>query len=224
MSQDWFAWHENYKRNRGLQARLGVICEHLGTSLRSAPPGHIQLVSICSGDGRDLMISLIEHPRSQDVRARLVDSERRLVEAGQHAANLSGLNGQLSFIEADATDFSAYRGAAPADIVLLCGVFGHVREADLPELIQNLAPLCRTGGSVIWTRSMKAWDGQRHVELIRRLFREADFEEINFEVAPKGASGIGTHRYRGPERPLPESGRLFVFTGSDFSHTDECDV
>ncbi len=198
MSEDWYAWHDNYQRNRGLQARLGLVCEQISACMNACPPGPIRVVSVCAGDGRDLMSAMIDHPRAPDIQALLVEQDRRLVEVGQSSADLSDLGKQIKFARGDATRSAAYRGAVPADLVIVAGVFGHVREEHLNQLVRNLPLLCRPDGFVIWTRSLKAWDGERHVALIRQYFLETGFEEVNFQQAAVGASGIGTYRTKAP--------------------------
>jgi hypothetical protein len=220
MPEDWYAWHDNYRRHRGLQARLDLVCEHIASSMTACAPGVIRVVSVCAGDGRDLIGAMIAHPRAGDIQARLVEQDPRLVDAGQSCADLSDLGPQLKFVRGDATLFSAYRGAAPADLVLVCGVFGHVREENLAQLVRGLAVLCRPNGRVIWTRSMKAWDGERHVALIREYFRESGFEEVRFEKASVGESAIGTYQYVGPALDFPISREMFIFSGSDFDQTE----
>lgn len=220
MSEDWFAWHGNYDRNRNLQARLSIVCDQLSACLSHCEAGPVRVISVCAGDGRDLLMTMIDQPRAPDVQALLVEQDARLVKSGQSAADLGGIGERLRFIEGDATDSSVYQGFAPADVVLVCGVFGHVREQDVPQLIQSLTLLCKSGGSVVWTRSTKAWDGENNVNRIKELFQAAEFVEVAYELTPRGASGIGTHRYLGSGGTLPESETLFIFTGSDFSNTD----
>jgi hypothetical protein len=213
MPTDWVAWHERYKTNRGLKARLRAVCGQIENCLNACPPGQIRVVSVCCGDGRDLLTGLIDHPREKDVVAYLIDSERSLIEAGQDSANISGIGDQLHFIVADATLASSYKGMVPADLVLVCGVFGHVVKEDLPKLIQSLGYMCKTGGYVIWTRHAKAWDGESHVPLINQLFEQARFEQISFSVTEEGASCIGTNRFLGQPADLGSEDTLFTFTG-----------
>jgi Putative methyltransferase len=213
MPIDWVAWHERYKTNRGLKARLRAVCGQIENCLSACPPGPIRVVSVCSGDGRDLLSALINHPRERDVVAYLIDTERALVDAGQDSANISGLGDQLHFIVGDATLPSSYKGMLPADLVLVCGVFGHVLKEDLQRLVHSLGCMCKTGGYVIWTRHAKAWDGESHVPLINQLFEQTRFEQIGFSVTEEGASCIGTYRYTGEPAELSTEETVFMFTG-----------
>jgi len=128
---DWTKWHERYDSSPELVARLHLVQTHIAACLEVCPPGPMRVISICAGDGRDLIGVLTTHPRTSHVSARLVELDPRLVERGREAANAAGLASQLEFLQTDATLSSAYVGAAPAHLVLVCGVFGNVGETPL---------------------------------------------------------------------------------------------
>jgi hypothetical protein len=95
----------------------------------------------------------------------------------------------------------------PADLVLLCGVFGNISDADIHNTIGSLPQLCRIGSTAIWTRSRRAPD---ITPTIRQWFRESDFEEITFYAPDGELFTVGTQVFRGQPLPL-QSGRLFTF-------------
>ena len=219
---DWFEWHKGYRRSPALNARLSLVRLQIANCLDACPTGEIRVVSVCAGDGRDLLGVLIDHPRTQDVKARLVELDRRLVECGRAAAQEAGLSEQIEFVNGDATMSSAYEGIAPVDLVIVCGVFGHVREAETPRLVQTLSCLCKSGGSVVWTRRLNDSESTRHAAAIQTLLRESAFEEVCFEVTPQGKSGVSTHRYLGEALALPNNQQLFEF--SDFSGPRDSEI
>ncbi len=237
---DWAKWHDRYDVSRALMTRLRTVRERIVRCLASFPPGPIHVLSICSGDGRDLIGALTDHARAQDVRARLIELDFELVERGRAAATAAGLARQLEFVAGDATAASAYRNAAPADLVLACGVFGNVRKADTPRLVDSLTSLCTRGGFLIWTRGtvssaavMGLGDPQighrwrkvhpRHVPgshaadsaTIRALLQQRLFEEVEVEETPERTFLVGTSRHLRDAAPFPSDGHpLFVFTHS----------
>lgn len=211
MSKDWFAWHDNYRTRPRMRQRLQIVRENLATCLNACPPGKIQVVSVCAGDSRDLTGTLFDHPRTADVQARLVELDERLVECGRTAAEAAGLGEQLEFIQGDATISSVYEGAVPADIVLLCGVFGNIPEEELPRLMETLAYLCKPEAFLIWTRDLFE-DSEHRLAIIRELLQKSGFEEVNFRMTLTGNMGVGTHRYLGQTLPLPKDKELFVFS------------
>lgn len=210
MSKDWFAWHDNYRTRPRMRQRLQIVREYIATYLNQCPPGKITVISVCAGDSRDLTGTLFDHPRAPDVYGRLVEIDSRLVEAGRSAAESAGLVGQLEFICGDATLGSVYQGVVPADLVLLCGVFGNVPETELPRLTQSLRYLCKTNGLMIWTRDL-VQDGEQNLAMIRECLQKDSFEEVSFRMTPTGNMGVGMHRYVGETLPLPD-GELFVFS------------
>lgn len=212
MIKDWFEWHALYQTEAKLQQRLEIVQEYIATSLNGSLPGTIQIVSVCAGDGRDLLGTLSSHPRSQDIQARLVELNPKLVEQGRATIESAGLSQQIEFVNGDATLSSSYIGAVPADVVLVCGVFGNLSdEAELHRFIQNLKLLAKKDAFVIWTRGH--FQGISYSEIVRKQFRLAEFEEVNFRLTSTGDMGVGLHRYRGENLPLPKEQTLFVFSG-----------
>lgn len=212
MPKNWFEWHDLYQTEAKLQQRLEIVQEYIASSLNASPPGTLQIVSVCAGDGRDLLGTLPSHPRAQDVQARLVELNPKLVEQGRATIESVGLTPQIEFVNGDATLSSSYIGSVPADVVLVCGVFGNLAdEAELRRLIQNLKFFAKKDAFVIWTRGHS--QGISYSEIVRKQFREAEFEEVDFRLTSTGDMGVGLHRYRGEDLPLPKEQTLFVFSG-----------
>jgi hypothetical protein len=222
---DWTEWHELYELSPSLTARLMLVRAHITRHLDTAPAGPIRILSVCAGDGRDLIAALSDHPRAGDVRARLVELDAGLAGRGREMADTAGLSESLDFVAADATAASAYRGFAPADLVLACGVFGNVRKADTPRLVESLASLCTRGGSLTWTRRLAtplargragASGGGPGADAvtIQSLLRQRSFVEVQLDRTPDGVFLVGTCRHDADPHPLPADERpLFVFTG-----------
>ncbi|MEH1921718.1 class I SAM-dependent methyltransferase family protein [Nostoc sp.] len=213
MVKDWFEWHDLYKNEPKLQQRLQIVQEYIAHSLNLSQPGLIRVVSVCAGDGRDLLGTLSNHPRAKDVHARLVELNPQLVERGQETIESLGLTKQIEFINGDATISSNYVGAVPADIVIVCGVFGNLAdETELNRLLANLSFLSKKGAFVIWTRGHS--QGIAHSETVRKFFREHGFEEVDFKLTATGDMGVGIHRYLGESLAAPKEQQFFAFTGT----------
>lgn len=211
-SKDWFEWHKGYRRSPALNARLSLVRIQVANCLNACPTGEIRVVSVCAGDGRDLLGVLIDHPRTLDVRARLVELDQRLVECGRSAAQAAGLSAQVEFSQSDATLSSAYEGMVPADIVIVCGVFGNLSEEQTPRLVQNLPYLCKSEGYVIWTRSRNNPNAACQTAKIQELLRGADFEEVCFAVTPEEKFAVSTSRYLAKTWALPKDQQFFEFS------------
>jgi hypothetical protein len=207
-SVDWTAWHAGYDSpDSELGRRLAVVQAQLRDVLDRAAPGPIRLISVCAGQGHDVIGVLAEHPRRAEVSARLVELDAQNVELAQHAAAAAGLDA-VDAVAADASLTDAYVGAAPADVILLCGVLGNISEPDIVNTIEQLGQLCAAGASVIWTRHRRPPD---LVPSIRATFERCGFDELAFAEAPP--FGVGVNRLLVAPQPLQPGARLFDFIG-----------
>jgi hypothetical protein len=212
MPKDWYEWHDLYNTEPILQQRLEIVREYIAYSLNALPDGAIRVVSVCAGDGRDLLGTLKNHPRAKDVSARLVEINSNLVERGRATIESLGLAKQIEFINGDATLATNYVGAVPADIAIACGVLGHVAEKiELNRLINNLSFLSKKGAFFIWTRGHS--DGIFYSDNVRKILSASGFEEVNFKLTATGNMAVGIHRYLGENLPQPKEQQLFVFSG-----------
>ena len=87
----------------------------------------------------------------------------------------AGVADRLRIVEGDASQARWYADDVPADIVLVCGVFGNISAADITRTIQAMRGFCLPGGHVIWTRHRRAPDATpvHPGRLRRRRFRGA---------------------------------------------------
>lgn len=208
---EWVEWHRGYSTDPGRRRRLEAVREAIARFLSSAPPGRLRVVSLCAGDGRDLLGVLAGHPRARDVSARLIELDRVLVRTGRAEARRLGLSG-VRFRRADAGLVASLRGAVPADLVLVCGVFGNLNDTDIHGTVGRLPELCAPGATVVWTR------GRFEPDLtpsIRAWFREGGFEELRFQEIRGTTNSVGTARLLGRSRRLRGPARLFTFLPRD---------
>lgn len=212
---DWAAWHVHYDDPASpLSARLRCVQAHLADAIDQAPPGRISLVSLCAGQGRDVIGVLPDHPRRDDVRAVLVESDERNAGPARQAAAARGLT-QVEVRVADASLVASFADALPADVLLLCGIFGNISDHDIERTAQAAAALCRAGATVIWTRSRRPPD---LTPQLRAWFTRSGFEEVAFDALEtydtpeiKPMIGVGVARLvRAPAAGLPGE-RIFTF-------------
>jgi hypothetical protein len=209
---DWAEWHRPYDDPASLlSARLRRVQAHFAALLDRQPPGPVQVISLCAGQGRDVIGVLAGHPRRADVRARLVELDPRNVAHARRAAAAAGLDA-VEVLAADAGLAGACAGAVPAQIVLACGIFGNISDADISATVAALPGLCAPGAGVIWTRHTRDPDV---TPAIRSWFAAAGFAQESYEAPPATRQGIGVHRLTGPPAPFAPGRRLFAFTGFD---------
>lgn len=211
---DWTNWHERYEISLPLRERLSAVRTQIVLALSKVAAEPVQVISICAGDGRDLIGSLVAFDQRKTVRASLIEMNAELVAKGQTAIDHFCLSDQVTFRCGDATQSGTYVGISPAHVVVLSGVFGNLKENDVRRLIVSLQSLCHRGASVIWTRNLVEFDdGEKATQMIRKCFLAADFREEVLARTPQGVFAVGTHTFQGEPRPLPEDGTLFEFTG-----------
>jgi hypothetical protein len=207
---DWSEWHEAYDDPTSvLSRRLAVVQAQMRLALPAAPTrdAAIRVVSICAGQGHDLFGVLTEYPHADQVQARLVELDERNVRVARQRATALGLRG-VEVRCGDAALLGMYQGAVPADIVLACGVFGNIYDADVFGTIDLLPQLCRPGAIVIWTRIRRVPD---LTPAIRRHFAARGFIEVAF-IAPVDVQfSVGVHRFAGTPAPLQPHRRMFTF-------------
>lgn len=218
MSRDWARWHDPYDDpSSALSARLAIVRGHLADAITAAPPGPVSLVSLCAGQGHDVLGVLPGHSRRDDVTAVLVELDARNAARAAAGAAREGLT-DVEVRVADAGVTDGYADALPADVLLLCGIFGNVSDEDVRRTVAATPAMCAPGGTVIWTRHRRPPDLTTPV---REWFASAGFAEVAFEAPETGSTliGVGVHRRRrdaAGHSPMAASpgGRLFTFTDS----------
>src|ERR1700729_4245498 len=206
--RDWVDWHRDYDDPGSLLSRRGERVQgHLRAELERAPVGAVRLISLCAGQGRDVIGVLTGHPRRDDVRARLVELDERNVALARQSAQAAGLHG-VEMLRADAGITDACAGAVPAQIVVVCGIFGNITGSDIQATVAALPSLCAPGALVLWTRHRRPPD---LTPAIRSWFGEAGFREEAFYTSDDGFMSVGAHRLAGEAAPPPLGQRLFTF-------------
>lgn len=202
---DWAAWHAPYTDpDSPLSQRLAALREQVALALDRAPEGPLRLLSLCAGQGLDVLPVLAEHPRGGDVTGRLVELDpHNCVVAREHAP------ASVEVVHGDAGTTDACLGATPADLLLLCGIFGNVSDADVERTARAAPQLCAPGATVLWTRSTHEPD---LTPAIRRWFAEAGAVETAFVAEGDGGWSVGAGVFGGDPQPLARAERLFSFT------------
>jgi hypothetical protein len=209
----WVRWHAAYDNPASpLNVRLRLVKEALSEAMDRAPAGEIRVISLCAGQGRDVIEVAAAHLRGGDLRALLVELDPGLVAFARARANELGVSGAVQVVEGDASLAASYAGKhLPAQVILVCGVLGNLSHEDVEGVVRLLPSMCAPGATVIWTRHRRPPD---LTPSVRGWFEETGFAEVSFESPPEPfVLAVGSHRLVGPPVPFDPTGRLFTFRG-----------
>jgi Methyltransferase domain len=203
---DWPAWHSNYDDNHSsLSRRLMVVRQRLD-QLVAGDPRVRRILSLCSGDGRDILPVLAQQPHAQRAEVVLVELDPALSAAAKRRAVEAGVVANV--VVGDAGLLKTWQSFLPVDLLMLCGIFGNISEADIRSTVDAARATVSRGGHVIWTRGY--FDDQDLRPQIRAWFIDAGFAEISFDSEPTGY-GIGVNRQTSDADAAPLPDRLFSF-------------
>ena len=168
---------------------MRVIQQHIADWLNETAPASVSALSVCAGDGRDLIDVLGQRRDAARVSALLVEADEQLVARATAMA-------------------AAYVSVGSADLVLLSGVFGNISDDDVRRTIDALPQLMAAGGTLVWTRHRKAPD---LTPLIRQWLEEAGFSELSFTTPQDVFFSVGVHRFGCAPVPKDPGAHLFAF-------------
>lgn len=206
----WFDWHKPYDDpGSPLARRLALVQQRIREALACRDARPTRVISMCAGQGRDLVPVLADDDHASSVVARLVEADPANVEVARRSADDARL-GSVEVVCGDASAIEAYAGLVPADLVLVCGVFGNISHEDIAHTIRCLPQLCAAGATVIWTRHRREPD---FTPTIRGWLADNEFSELAFDAPDGFVFSVGTYRFDGVPQPVEPGTRLFEFVG-----------
>ncbi len=163
---------------------------------------------MCAGQGRDVIPVLRDHARGPEVDALLVELDSENVAFARRTAADAQLP-NITVVESDAAVSDVYQPYVPADIVLACGIFGNISDADLESTVRHLSMLCAEHAAVIWTRH---WKQPEVISSIQRSFEDSGFRNLSFDRLDNDRKmGVGVAELLGPPQPFQPGHRFFTF-------------
>ena len=206
--RDYVAWHDSYDTpGSRLHLRLLVVQDLIAHALDQLPPGGVRVISMCAGQGRDVITVASRHRRGNDLSGRLVELDETNVAAAGALIDGHALAG-LEVVQGDAGLSDAYADAAPADLVVACGIFGNITDDDIARTIAFLPAMCAAGAWVVWTRHPKP---EGIIDRIERWLVAAGFVNEMRVVPEDRAFGVGAARLVADPLPFRAGERLFEF-------------
>lgn len=163
------------------------------------------IISLCAGQGHDVVGAVRDAPRRSDVRALLVEWDERNVAAARNRIEEAGLDG-IEVRQGDSGITDSYADAVPAQIVLSCGVYGSLTRENIDSTAATLPQLCDEGAQVIWTAHRSTPNLYPTVEA---AFQRHGFNPVWTD--PDEAFGVSRYRLTADPQPLQPGVRFFRF-------------
>lgn len=184
---DWPAWHRRYDDPDSVQSRrLVVVRRRVGEALDALGASARRILSLCAGDGRDLIPELAARPELTPETV-LVESDVELASRAAQSAASAGLE-RVDVRRADASRRESFGDVLPVDLLLLCGIFGNVSDDDIRRTIGAAPAMLRPAGHVVWTRGR--CDGPDLRPTLRGWVADAGLVELAYDGEPE-AYGVG---------------------------------
>lgn len=202
---DWYSWHDGY--DGPLDGRLHVVQTQIDAAFATMSAGPIRVVSICAGQGHDIVGSLRRFDRRRDVTALLVELDERNAEAARQRTADASLTG-ITVKAADAGITDVYQGMVPAHLILACGVFGSLTDRDIERTVGLLPTLAAPDAQVVWTANRAApglWD------TALTAFGRHGFGEVWTSDQAEERFGVGRHRLTTQPKPFRPGKQMFTF-------------
>jgi 2-polyprenyl-3-methyl-5-hydroxy-6-metoxy-1,4-benzoquinol methylase len=211
---DWRLWHRDYDDpESSVSHRLVEVRARLGSALAAGSDDPVRLLSLCAGDGRDVIPVVAVTGRR--VSVTLVELDPVLAEAARRAAAEAGV--VVDVLTGDASEPTLFADVLPVDVLVLVGVLGNVSDADAGRLVTAIPSMVAPGGVVIWSRSNRFRTTATHAVSdpalwVRGLFEAAGLETVDYLVPDEEAWRLGVSRLRvdAPRPPVPTAS-LFTF-------------
>lgn len=216
MSHNWSGWHGQYDDPRStLIHRAQLTHRALHQAIDLAPGGAqdpLYLVSICAGEGRDLLPVLAAPRTERRISATLIEIDRSIASVLSASLKSLGLS-NASVRIADAGLADSYMDLPPAHILLVSGVFGNIADVDVKTTVEALPTFLVADGLVVWTRSRRSaeLDASQYVQA---CFAERGFECVGSDVTPDGTFRVAVDRIANRaarQEGAPCNTRMFVF-------------
>jgi hypothetical protein len=205
--RNWAAWHAEYDDPTSrLSRRLAVVRSRLDEVLDKVTSPDPRLLSLCAGEGRDVIPVLSSRASGGRVGAVLVELDSELADRAVAAAKLADLP-KVEVRCADAGDPASFRDVLPVEVLMLCGIFGNVEHNTVRGIAQAVPAMVTRDGYVIWTRG--GGEPVDHRPEVRRFFTQAGLPEVSFDGEPE-TYGVGVNQVTIASPPLLDH-RLFAF-------------
>lgn len=203
--RDYRDWHKAYDDpDSDLSHRLAAVQRVLREEFDRRGP--CRILSLCAGDGRDVLGVLAEREDRGQFSGLLVELDPDLAAAA--TARAVEVGSRVHVVQGDAARPETFASALPADVVLLVGIFGNISDDDIRRTILATQQFCNHGALVLWTRGDLT---ESDVDILHGWFDEAHCEHVDL-IREEGLHfGLGVERFTGQTQILRRNSNLFTF-------------
>lgn len=190
----------------GLSLKL-IHIKNLIKSFLKESDRDIIVVSLASGQGRDILESVYELQSDKKISIYLIDSDQ---ESLDYAANFciekSISNVTLVLGDASLSDLFKKYEIPRADLILMCGIFGRMSLLDIESIIKSSKQLINDGGNIIWTVNNKIYG---IFDIINNTFVKNGFLNMEKSLSNDLNFSVSRNQLESPIESLLENAKFF---------------
>ena len=172
----WNDWHIIYDDKESAPYKRSIITQELVNNYLNIHKKNIIILSICSGQARDILPAIAGREDKDRITTYLLDIDKDCLEYAQEYARIHDIP-NVHTINKDASLKESYDDIPKVDLIVICGLFGHLVPEDIATTALFLQTLIEDNATVIWSRNKFFND---HSDNIRNIFNQLSYKEIDF--------------------------------------------
>ena len=148
----WNDWHSIYDDKESAPYKRSIITQELVNNYLNIHKKNIIILSICSGQARDILPAIAGREDKDRITTYLLDIDKDCLEYAQEYARIHDIP-NVHTINKDASLKESYDDIPKADLIVICGLFGHLVPEDIAATALFLQTLIEDNATVIWSRN-----------------------------------------------------------------------
>ena len=146
----WNDWHSIYDDKESAPYKRSIITQELVNNYLNIHKKNIIILSICSGQARDILPAIAGREDKDRITTYLLDIDKDCLEYAQEYARIHDIP-NVHTINKDASLKESYDDIPKADLIVICGLFGHLSLEDITTTVSFLAYISDNDAHVIWS-------------------------------------------------------------------------
>jgi hypothetical protein len=146
----WNDWHIIYDDKESAPYKRSLLTQQLINNYLISHKKNIIILSICSGQARDILPAIAGREDKDRITTYLLDIDKDCLEYAQEYACIHDIP-NVHTINKDASLKESYDDIPKADLIVICGLFGHLVPEDIATTASFLAHISDNDAHVIWS-------------------------------------------------------------------------